>query len=745
MNLYDAFMSGSHPKYITLMTIMLFGLAFSKGLINIFSNPPFQAADEPMHLEAALVSGNMFPHILSLDENTHTEFQKPLLAVMSQHFFFNRITIPEPYPLPDTFRSVPFIRDAPSKIGRQPFFYIITGLPVYWFTDGILEALYLTRSINLGLACLALVLFYRILRIRFRQDQHLQLFALACFILHPAFWHLGASMTPESLKVLLMCAGLLLSIDLCRKGIKVSNALLVTTWLLLVASSAWTLVPPALMMISVTIFSTVQKKTRCNGITGKCIPAVMAVGCALVVLAVSNTTLLFHELSHVTTGIQNLVRGHVTLFPLIKNLHLSFWAGFNWLTIPIPRTACISFAFISLAWSSAFFCYLILPVVKKDGSTEHNLILLTTILWFFLIVIRASADEPAAQGRYLFPVLPLIIIGVSEGLRLIRQSMLRLFVFILIIGLNTYGDISANLAGWIAYQHVDYSRPKEPVRSLSSFSWLESRGTFHILDCHDPDASAFFSEGWYPPEQGGSHRWMLNKSLITLPMIYAQDSLLHLDVSPFTVPGHITRDILVEFNGCLIGSRRVQPGWHTYTFGIKKDLFEPGINRLVLTCREAFSPKDFNLSQDSRILSIALRHLELEPLSRPVSLLRDRSGWFFLPDSTTMLRLTQGDKIRVMHCDPDDHFLTVYSTGHRERIWLIAGQELEVDTIRQIQSVTLRKAGHNRAAEVFSFFESSVVHLPGLLSDAYLHLLFLLLWITLSGGVFIFFVGLFYT
>jgi hypothetical protein len=743
VSLYDDFMSGSHQKYMTLIAIMLFSLAFSKGLINIFLNPPFQAADEPMHLEAALVTGNMFPHIFSLDECRHTEFQKPILTVMSNHFFYSRVTVPEPIPLPDRFRRVPFIRDAPSKIGRQPFFYILTGLPAHLFTDGILEALYLTRSINLLLACLALGLFYLITRIVFKQDRYAQLFALSCFVLHPAFWHLGSSMTPESIKVILICAGLLLSITICRKGLTIWNTLLATAWLLLVAASAWTLVPPALMIVCVTLFSVLQEKNRCNGLTRTYIPAVLAVGSALVVLTVSNTTLLIHELSHVTTGIQNLARGHVSLFPLIKNLHISFWAGFNWLTVPLPKTAPFIFACISFAWFSAFFYYLIISCVKKDRSTLHKTIILTTILWVFLIVIRASADEPAAQGRYLFPVLPLIIIGVSTGLRLIRHSKLRFCVFILIIGLNTYGDISANLGGWIVHQHVNYARLKEPVRSLSSFSWLESGGTFHILDFRHPHASAFLSEGWYPPEQGCSHRWMLNRSVIALPMLYAQDSLLHLDISPFSIPGHNTRELLVEFNGCLLGSRRVQPGWHTYTFGIQKDLFEPGMNWLVLTCTEAFSPKDLNLSNDSRILSIALKGLELEPLSGSVSILREGSGWFFTPDSTPVLRFTPGDTIRVIRCEPEDHFHTVYSDGHRERIWLITGQELQIDTIREIQSITLRQAGNNRAVELFSFFETSVQHLPGILSDAYLHFLLIALWITLSIAVFIFFLGLF--
>ena len=143
-------------KAVKLLIIMLFITAFSKGLVNVFSNPPWQAADEPMHLEAALVTGHSFPADFPPDEQSDPQFQKQILQVIQNHLFFDRLGLPEPVPMPGLFRDTLFIRDAPSKIGRQPLYYLLTGLACRFFTSGILEALYLCRIINLMMLLLSM-------------------------------------------------------------------------------------------------------------------------------------------------------------------------------------------------------------------------------------------------------------------------------------------------------------------------------------------------------------------------------------------------------------------------------------------------------------------------------------------------------------------------------------------------------------------------------------------------------------
>lgn len=732
-------MSCPERIFKTFIVLLLFSLAFSKGFINLISNPPFQTADEPMYLEAAMVEGRFFPNVFSLDENTCKIFQKPILTVMSNHFFFDRIGIPEPYPMPDLFRNVPLIRDAPSKIGRQPLFFLLIGLPIRLFTNGILEALYLARSINLAFAILALFLFYRLLKIRYNNDNDCLIFALSCFVLHPAFWHLGSSMTSESLKILLVCIGLFLSVDTNRKGLTIWRAVLVIIWFFLVVATTWTLAPLALTLVGPILFNFSAKLFTYDKSFGRATLVILTMASILFVLSVSDKKLLYHEIVNFYSGWSNLISGKTLCAHSLRQLSMSFWAGFNWLTVPVPSIARLIFTGISTAWCLAFFSYIVTSPVKRRNDLLYYIVVFTVLLWSVLIAIRASANEPSIQGRYFFPILPIIILGVTEGIRLIKKPILRFYVFLSLIGLNITGDFSANILGWIHYQHIDYAGLKEPVASWSSFSWLESTGTYHVLDIRHPYASAFLRSGWYPAESENSHRWMMNKAKICLPFIFSQDTLLHLDISPFLPSDNSICDLLLEWNDIPIGSKRLISGWHTYTFGIRKEWIDSKINMLTLTCKEAFSPKDFGQSDDSRMLSIAFRRLEIEPLHKYGVNQYGKSGWFLTPERTTLLRFVPGDKIRINRCEPEGCLLTVHSDGTIERLWWADSQEIAIGEIRDIQSIELKKAKQSRVLENYAAYELSVKNLPNIFSDIYYHFVIQFIWVFIAISVFVLF------
>lgn len=732
-------MSSRNQTFKTLIIFLLFSLAFLKGFINIISNPPFQTADEPMFLEAALVVGTFFPNIFSLNENTCNSFQKPILTVMANHFFFDRIGIPEPSPLPGYFREVPSIRDAPSKIGRQPLFFLLTGVPIRLFTHGILKALYLARCINLGLAFLALFLFYRLLKLRFKDDNELLVFAFSCFVLHPAFWHLGSSMTAESIKVLLVCSGLLLSVDTDRKGLTAWRIFLFIAWFFLVIATTWTLAALALIIVYISIFNAFSKQLPKSKTFGKTALIILAISSVSLIFVISDKKLLFHEIVNFSSGLSNLLSGKTPLVNSISILNMSFWGGFNWLTPSIPPLARICFIGISIAWCLAFFSYVIISLHKKNKESFFKIVVMTVFLWVAFVILRASANESSIQGRYFFPILPIIILGVAEGFRLLKKPILRFFFLLLLTGTTIYGDFSANILGWIPYQHIGYSELKEPARSLSSLSWTKTNGTHHILDHRHSDTSAFLVSGWYPIEPNSSHRWMMNKAKICLPMLSAQDTLLHLDISPFSPPGSASRDLLLEWNSIPIGSHRLQHGKQTYTFGIRKDWIDLTLNTLTLTCGEATSPKDLGLSDDSRMLSIAFHRLEIEPLIRTETSWIGKPGWFLTPETTTFLRLTMGDRIRINRSQSDDHFLTVYSNGNRARSWLTEGQEIEIGETLAIQSIELKQAKRNHVVEKFMQYRASVQNLPAFLCDIYLHLVMQFLWFFLAGAIFMLF------
>lgn len=681
-----------------------------------------------MHLEAALITGASFPTSFPPDETTDPSFQAPILQVMSNHRFFQRIGIPEPMPLPKFFRETVFIRDAPSKLGRQPLFYLITGLPVHWMTSGILEALYLCRIINLLVTLLGAFCLYIILGRLYPAAPLIRLMGLFFLITQPLFWQMGSSMTPDAWKFLLMSIGFLCVIARPTSGSRLLYNLICISWFMAVAATSWTLVPLA-VVISTGFLPKDSNRSISSNLKRRIVPLAFLVAAVLIAFLISDRTLIYHEMKHIVTAFQGLPAKSSNIKTIVQTLFQTYWTGFGWLSIPTNLSTLLLFSLVSSIGFAGLIRYFCGVRFKGDSDPIRRIVIVFCVLGAGMVIFRALSDEPSIQGRYFFPILPGILIAGTRGLFLIRSPMIRrVFLFIAVL-CGFLGDIAANTSGWMLFQHYGYQAISDPVQAMAHLRWVDSYPTRHVLDSRDPQSSAFFYKGWYPPEPGNTHRWMMKESETLLPFVSTQNALMRMEINPFLSSEQSEMSIQVSLNGQILESKEIQPGWRTYTFFVSQNEWVGGLNRLGISAHNVGSPSDSGENSDRRFLSIALRRIDIIPLIYTGGIDEIFSGWFFTPDMQARLHLNAGDRIEVLSDETGDFFFSTSVDGQRYWTELTPGEQFEFDTAFRISRIEFDQARPNQAVEIFRSFQQSIGMLPEGLSDVYFHLYLFAVWL----------------
>lgn len=715
-------------KAVRLLIIMLFMTAFSKGLVNVFSNPPWQAADEPMHLEAAMVTGNSFPAGFPPDEQSDTKYQQQILQVMKNHRFFNRVGLPEPALIPGLFRDTLFIRDAPSKIGRQPLYYLLTGLVIRFFSSGILEALYLCRMINLVILLISMFILLLAFRRLYPDSPGTWLTGLLFLVNLPAFWHIGSSMTPESWKFLLISTGLLLLAFRIEKGISWCGIGLSFIWFAATAATSWTLLPLALIIFAGILFP--DTTGSFPKILRTMFFLTIGLGIAgLIILRLTDQILLRHEFNHIITGLKGITGDRVSLYQMANRLFRTFWLGFGWLTIPVHLKHLLLFSLCSIIWLIGILRYGL--GLRSDSENRRIIVIVFASLCagIAMIFIRASSSESAIQGRYLYPLVPAMLMGGARGLNMLKTGWVRRSLILAVILSGTTGDIMSNCGGWLVYQHHGYSVIRDPARVLSTMSWVESAGCRFVLDARHPDSDSFFIRGWYPPEPDNTHRWMMNEAEILLPSVCPQPSLVLLEMYPYVPRGLMTPELCISINGITVFNRHLSAGWQTYTMSVDRAVWLPGLNRMKLVTANAFSPSDTEGSTDRRYLSVAVRRIDIVPSIYTGGIDELVSGWFFTPDSVIQMRTNSGDRQRLQETEPGDMIRVRLADGTSALVAPLPDEEVIIKSTHDLVAMDLYEPRQNKAVKLFRSAEQSFKMLPGLLDDIYLHLLVISFWV----------------
>jgi len=139
-------------------------------------------------------------------------------------------------------------------------------------------------------------------------------------------------------------------------------------------------------------------------------------------------------LANISTGAIRSPLGPEFWFPMLPHIFISFFATFCWMNARLPIGAYL----FPLALSIAAIYGLFRHLKTRKWQDAKVLFAGLLVLFCFAGVLYWNLRYPQSQGRYMFPVLPLIAVLLSLGLKAlldeIRSIKLANSLFIVIIG-----------------------------------------------------------------------------------------------------------------------------------------------------------------------------------------------------------------------------------------------------------------------------------------------------------------------
>ncbi len=611
--------------WIFLFVIVMAG--FAKGIFNSVSNPPWQAADEVTHFESAVLHGQ---HLLSSSgSEANNALQGEIIQSMSRYDFWQRIRIPSPDPIPETFAQDIFLRSAPSKLGRSPFYYTLAGLFTHAGSQDLVSMLFRLRFFN-GLLALGSVVIVILSAARLFPESRWQTCWPGMFLIfHPTFWHLAWSMTLESWVVFISSIGIFFIISAHEDGISVKNIWGLFLWLVLSALTRWTLLLISLL-VSIPVLLQIHRHSRMDTVrwNRRSILLIMGLGIALLLITITSSqmSLLVHEVTGGITGFRGTLVLPVRRWQQIaSDLFRTFWHGFGWLTVPVPSAITVMF----LAFT-AWIGYGIWRSVH-DRWTQRPLVIINLLLYpgiaLAMAGIRAAAAEPAIQGRYLFPALPAIAILSSFAFsRSFLNNRLKktMCIGILLWMLNL--DFLSNMTGWYYDQHLKRVDRAEIIRIFKALSWHCSGIHGAILDIGTPHARIFMGDGWYADEPN-AHVWMRSTASLLLPFLPESDIEIYVRAIPYQPKDVSPRTLRIHFNDQPIYENILTPGWNAIQFHVPNSSIKPECNTIQFISPLTDSPLERGESDDPRQISVGIDKIWITTSGEPDTPEREGSYW----------------------------------------------------------------------------------------------------------------------
>ncbi|MBN1355887.1 hypothetical protein JXA40_06400 [bacterium] len=630
-----------------------------KGLFCLGANPPWQAADEVTHFEATVLVARHYR--ADRAPIPDSELQHRILISMNQCDFYRHVGVPSPTGLPSGFHETPFLESSPSKLGRPSLYYWITGLPGEWYQSGLPETLMIARAINALFSILAAAVIFITAIYATRRSPVDSFIASGIVLFHPAYWHLGTAVTQQSWIVLISACAFFLAVSTVRTGPSTGLLLAWTAVLILAAATRWTLTVSLLVLLFTSVLLH-SRPSRRNPNTGVRIAIFLGLSAAVAVVfalffhAGFRDSLLQHEFNNLKSGFrlfQDLNPGKFC--SRCSYLFKTFWAGFGWLTIPVPQTAFLIYGFLTL-WIPAS-----IALSMRQGGESARIATLSTVFILFLVgtaIIRAHAAEPAVQGRYMLPGLPaLAVIGSTGLIGLKNRPALRKSVLAVLMILLPCADAVATIGGWV-YSFRVLPVLGDPVfRAVSALKWTGRPLLNLYFDIGSKASEHFLKEGWYPNESA-PQRWFHNEAGISVPLLPEAPFTVTVRILPYQPPGIQPRQLDISWNSEFVHSRKLLPGWNEVRFLIQPHQVGPSGNELRFYVPSAGSPYRRGDSMDRRRLSagvdrIAVASVSADPLNLEFSrLTATRKGVRIHQPPDSGLTLKEGTRFSVTF-DPE--------------------------------------------------------------------------------------------
>ena len=139
--------------------------------------------------------------------------------------------------------------------------------------------------------------------------------------------------------------------------------------------------------------------------------------------------------------------------------------------------------------------------------------------------------------------------------------------------------------------------------------------TFNTLriDVGTPEDERFLGTGWSAREGDGAHnfRWAVGRRAFIALQTKAQAPYsVKFVAEPFAYPDAAAQSVQLVFNGQLVASTEITPGWREYHVEVPAAVVNGGLNAVELRFAVATSPESVGLSRDARELAVRFDRIE---------------------------------------------------------------------------------------------------------------------------------------
>ena len=421
-----------------------------------FTIRPWMQPDEPRHYEVALHDARLGRPGARL-KDINMNWEREIIADMEAQSFWwygYSVTGWDPKHLPQSFDDI-WERRYSRAFFQLPLYYDVAGLLLYTWGDALSlsQTVFLLRLFGVFWLILSLGGVYAIGRELFPKHPQIALGALAFAALWPAHLAASAAVNNDPMAEALVIWTIFFAVRLLRRG----PSLKTLTWffLLLILSiytkrtsfSVLTLLLALPMWGLLQMFRRPTRRTRIVGLVISIGSALMIVALLLLVQSTGRYWLPFNLIERTSPEKLWALISAAPIDKFLLSLYRTYWGWFGWLRVALPN----SIYLIGIGITAGMIALLLLGYLQIFGKKlaawqKASLIILLLALLAQLgltlgkdIVYGDWKSGSVPQIRYLYPVLPAILLPIFLGLhRVVSTSKRRFILPALIILLLIY-------------------------------------------------------------------------------------------------------------------------------------------------------------------------------------------------------------------------------------------------------------------------------------------------------------------
>lgn len=435
-------MNNIYKNNIPKILVLILAIFIIKGLLLILLIPPWEAPDEPGHVSYVIylynnkkIPSSSRPFILQSINDSFLKIKKIIKTSQEKNVESNKKI--------ELFEKNKNYSPISANLASHPPLYYLYLVPFYKFSLPLssYSSFILLRFGSLLLGIGVLLLSFYITKNLFEKSNTIPALVTLIVSLQPMFSFITSIVNNDIMVVFIF----LLFIFTLLNLLKSKDIPLIKLLFLTIVTGIAPLVKPqlfVLIIIFLIYLYTKQKKLGRNTYTLLSITSIVPV-LIWFFMKYSYDGVLF-----VNYAVQNIQTNPASIwtYPLEFitgnqpiGIFMSFWGFFGWLDVPMPK------------WSYLIYlCFILISLLgywlgrKKINCNNITNIqsIKFLILSFFLYVLTivvfdlqsyTLSHKFAIQGRYLSPILPLLIIFLINGILFFSKSIQKKLIILIII------------------------------------------------------------------------------------------------------------------------------------------------------------------------------------------------------------------------------------------------------------------------------------------------------------------------